>query len=190
MVELKGTPGFEEFDYYSDPKRHQMVFFFPLTHMSYCITFPEDEFYFDDLISMSKGLNVTRSNLSGIYLYKVEGKGYRKYILSDLIPQKMDKEYIESKEDIESSLINIYYLIMEYSPLLVVLTLIKNTRSGLKKIKKSKLRISVKLVLKDSSKINLSIVNINLISAHYSQARQLNQPICVCKLNLNNLKKN
>ncbi len=72
LVELNNTPGFEEFDYYSDPKRHQMVFFFPLTPMSSCISFPKEVFYFNDLISMSKGQVVKISNFKGIYLFRNE----------------------------------------------------------------------------------------------------------------------
>jgi hypothetical protein len=49
-----------------------MVFFFPLTPMSSCISLLKEVFYFNDLISMSKGQVVKISNFKGIYLFRNE----------------------------------------------------------------------------------------------------------------------
>jgi len=51
---MKGIKGFEEFDFYDDPKRHQTIFFLPLTSPIHKIAFPNGNFSFTHLLDMSK----------------------------------------------------------------------------------------------------------------------------------------
>ena len=51
---LKGLRGFEEFEYYHDSKRNQIIFFFPLTLPEVKIAFPEGPFSLKDLLEMCK----------------------------------------------------------------------------------------------------------------------------------------
>ena len=73
LSSLKGAAGFDEFDFYEDSKRNQMIFFFPLTSMFSAICFPRNnEFSFDDLLSMSKGNGSKKTEFDGIFLYDNE----------------------------------------------------------------------------------------------------------------------
>lgn len=155
LCELKDLHRVDEFDYYVDSKRHQYVFFLPLTKVDCNIEFPTGKFDFCDLLKM-----VRRS--SGLDCVDVSGTLFNEYYTQNSIVNVFRGGFLPSCDAAFVSIIKMFSQ----------LGIINELHNIFDFYNKSTLKRSsrTKLLLNNKQTISFSIINNTYIIGHYNAA--------------------